>query len=415
MSKKYFSLIILNILFTNVNFLFSQDYPYESFKYDFINYEKSKIIYPGDSSSFETLYKKIDSLIIFGKGKVNIIHIGGSHIQAGIYSGQTRERLQTFFPGLNGGRGLIFPYKMSKSNNPNNYNITWTGKWTTSRNVEFKKNSDLGLLGICANTIDSTATLKIILGNKYVKYDFNKIRIFNKIGQQYYTIDIENYIGNKTIITDSINGITEINLDNYIDTLYLRLKKTNILQNQYSFFGISLENDDPGIVYNDAGINGASFPSFQRCNLFTSQLSEIKPDLVIISLGTNDTYTKNFDREFYKRNYIDMILKIREAAPNAAILMTVPNDDYFRRKYPNKNVEISEQVIMEVAKQYDCGVWDFYQIMGGFNSSSIWYKNNLMVYDRIHFTKEGYIIKGNLLFEAILKSYDNHIEKSKEL
>jgi lysophospholipase L1-like esterase len=139
-------------------------------------------------------------------------------------------------------------------------------------------------------------------------------------------------------------------------------------------------------------------------------MKQIEPDLVIISLGTNDTYTKNFVPSYYKQNYINFIAEIKKANPDAAILLTVPNDDYYRRRYPNRNIQEAEDVILELAKEYGYGVWNFYQIMGGFNSSSLWYKDFLMAYDRIHFTTKGYLIKGDLLFFAILKSYDNHID-----
>jgi hypothetical protein len=41
--------------------------------------------------------------------------------------------------------------------------------------------------------------------------------------------------------------------------------------------------------------------------------------------------------------------------------------------------------------------------MGGYGSSQKWYKAKLMQRDRIHFTNEGYKIKGDLLYEAFLK------------
>ncbi|NJO91502.1 MAG: hypothetical protein HC831_22980 [Chloroflexia bacterium] len=68
-------------------------------------------------------------------------------------------------------------------------------------------------------------------------------------------------------------------------------------------------------------------------------------------------------------------------------------------------------MIYEVAREKDCGVYDFYEVMGGFNSSSIWYKENLMVRDRIHFNREGYLLKGDLFFNAFIKAYDNHLKQ----
>ncbi len=405
------------LLLLSINFVIAlgqNDYPYKKYSYNYIRYDKNKIDFYNDSSAYERLFNKFDSLILRGKGKVNIIHIGGSHIQAGVYSGRVRERLQTFFPGLNGGRGIVFPYRMSRTNNPNNYNITWKGKWGTCRNVQLRSVCDLGLLGISAQTLDPSSSLKVVLGKNYYKYDFNRIKIFNEIGPNYYKVGLDKFNGNYTVKEYPEKRFTEIILDEHIDTLFIKLNKTDTLQNKYVLYGISLENEDPGIVYNDVGINGASIPSFLRCNLFEQQMSVLEPDLVIISLGTNDTYTKKFDPNYYKRNYKSLNKIIKKASPETAILMTVPNDSYYRRRYPNKNTAEAEKVIIETAKESGCGVWNFYQIMGGFNSSHLWHKDLLMAYDRIHFTNSGYIIKGDLLFNAILKAYDNHIEKCKE-
>jgi len=118
MSRLKFWLIPIIVLFLSAS-LFAQDYyPYADRNYGFIRYEKNIISFPGDSGDFENLYNKLDKVIKTGEGKINIVHIGGSHIQAGYYSGVVRKKMQTFFPGLNGGRGLIFPYQMAKTNNP---------------------------------------------------------------------------------------------------------------------------------------------------------------------------------------------------------------------------------------------------------------------------------------------------------
>ncbi len=410
-----FLLISFLIFFLSASSSFSQDIPFSEYDFPYIRYDVNRIDFPGDSAEFETLFSKFDNLILKGEGKVNIVHFGGSHIQAGIYSGQTRKRLQNMYPGLTGGRGLVFPYRMSRSNAPNNYNITWTGKWETCTNVQFRRSCSLGLLGVAAVTTTTDASIRIVGGKNYGHYETDKIRIFHDFGEQYFKIIPDSLsISDYKLTEFPERGFTLIETNQVIDTVYLRLLNTDSLQTEFTLYGIALDNHDSGIVYHDAGINGASLPSFLKCNLLETQLAEIQPDLIIISLGTNDTYTKKFDTEFYRNNYLEFISRIRKAQPETAILMTVPNDAYYRRRYPNKNVALAQTVIYEVAKQQNCGVWDFYEIMGGLNSSSLWHKDALMAYDRIHFSASGYLIKGDLLYEAIQKAYDNHIDKKYE-
>ena len=410
------SLFLISFLLYSILYFFeanAQDYPYTSHNYNFIRYDKNKIDFPGDSSQFENLFYKLDKVIKTGEGKINIIHIGGSHIQAGIYSGVVRKKMQTFFPGLNGGRGMIFPYKMSKTNNPKNYKITWTGEWETCRNIE-KKGCDLGLLGISATCKEKNAQIEIKLAENYVRYDFNSIKIFNKIGDTFYKIFPENIDCEFTVKEFPEEGYTQIITEEYIKELKFKLIQTDSIQKEFELYGISLENDNPGVVYSDVGINGASIPSFLSCNLLEQHTQVLNPDLVILSLGTNDTYTTNFNPDYYKRNYKKLIQKIRRAAPEAAILITVPNDSYYRKRHPNSNTALAEKAVIQLADELSCGVWNFYQVMGAYNSSYLWFKEKLMHTDLIHFSKKGYIIKGDLMFEALLKAYDNHIEDNNE-
>ncbi len=391
----------------------NSDIPYQKYPYQYINYERNIIQFPGDSTDFEHLWTKFDNLIRKGEGKINVVHFGGSHIQAGIYSGQTRKQLQNFYPGLNGGRGLIFPFVMGRSRGPKNYSFHVTGDWKTCVNVG-RNACHPGLLGIQGYTSDVSATIKSKFSKEYQDYDFNRIKVFHELSETSFKLSFPDSLGAYTTIQYPDEDYTEVFFDRHLSELVIKFEQETPEQSHFVLYGISFENDDPGIVYHDAGINGASLPSFIKCSRLENQMRALQPDLVIISLGTNDTYTKKFDPEYYRANYEQFTNIIKKAAPNTAVLMTVPNDCYFKRRYPNKNTIEAERVILETAKKMNCGVWDFYEIMGGLNSSYLWHKDGLMVYDRIHFTGTGYLIKGNLFFWALLKSYDAHIEKQNQ-
>ncbi len=404
----FFSFLL--IFCENVISWSQSDYPLEINYYEFINYSKNKFFFPGDSSKFERFFFKMDTIIQRGTGKLTIVHIGGSHIQADIYSGRTRERLQTFYPGMNGGRGSVFPYKISKTNTPRSYSADYTGEWSSCRNVEYLKNCNRGLTGITAITRDSSATIFVKLRNdSLVDYYFSQVRIFHSMDSGSF-MPVLDSVKVVDVERNTELGYSIFFLDKEYTSFKLKFLKKNLSEEKFELYGISLENEDPGIIYHSMGINGASFPSFLRCNLLQNHLKALNPDLIILSLGTNDAYTTKFKPEFYKANYEKMISKIREVAPQAAILNTVANDSYLFRRYPNKNTELAAKVIYEVAHEKNCGVYDFYEVMGGFNSSSVWYKENLMVKDRIHFNRKGYLLKGDLFFNAFIKAYDNHLK-----
>lgn len=388
----------------------SLEFPYEIPAYDFIHYDSNRIQFPGDSSSYLHFLAKFSRLIGEGLGQLSVVHIGGSHLQADIYSDRIRTRFQTFQPGNNGGRGFIFPYSVARTNNPTNYMVGYTGRWSACKNTQEKKKCPLGLSGISVTTTDSVASISITFpATNTVFYDFNRVRIFYLADSLSFDCNLHCPSG-ATCIKRTTPGCFTYVLDSYSDSLIISLEKTSNIQQNFTLLGISLETDDPGIIYHTAGVNGAKIPSFLRCSLLPDHLAGLSADLVLLSLGTNDAYTRYFNAESYRQNYDTLIRRIWTALPEAAILLTVPNDSYLYRRYTNPNTEKVREVILELGKRHECGVWDFYGIMGGLNSILVWQRFGLAKRDRIHFTRKGYTLKGDLFFNAFLKSYDDYID-----
>lgn len=399
------------VISTGIVFGQVSGYPYDIEKYPFIRYNANRIEFYKDSSSFERFFTKLDSIHFYGQGQLNIVHLGGSHLQADIYSHQLRQRLQTFMPGNNGGRGMVFPYRIAKTNNPGNYRVKYQGNWDYSKNTKRLLEGPLGLMGIKVRTYDTLSSIHLSPNaGSQVEYDFNKVRIYHTFGERSYSpaIDAEKEI--TRITRNEELGYTEFVLEDHSDTLNIFIEQTDSIQSSFELYGIQLMTDDPGIIYHAVGVNGASLPSFNHCELFANHMKAVNPDLVVISIGTNDGNTRHFNPEVYRNNYDTLIHLIRMAAPEAALLLTVPNDSYLFRRYINKNTAEIENEIIRLAKDYGGGVWDFYKIMGGLNSIYVWYKEGLARLDKIHFTRKGYKLKGDLLFNAFLKAYDNHLD-----
>ncbi len=390
------------------------DFPYVIPQYDFVNYGINRLHFPADSAYMKGFYEKMDKLIFEGVGKINIIHIGGSHVQADIVSGRLRERLATFFPGNKGSRGMIFPFKVAGTNNPGNYFVTYTGKWTTCKNVTYKANCELGLTGMSITTYDTTSSISISLKREnYPAYDFNRIRLFHRADSNQFKVklgwlDSTQY----TVQYNYTKGITDIYLKTYLSDLQIQFIKTGSHQWFYTLYGIQLENDDAGMTYHAIGVNGAGTYSYLKCSLFEQHMAELKPDLVILGVGINDAAGSSFDAGTFELNYEKIIEKIHKASPHAAIIFITNNDSYRkyrRRYYVNYNATAVRERMYNLATKHNLAVWDFFNIMGGLGSMATWQKNSLAASDRIHFSTAGYKLMGDLLFNAILKSYENHI------
>jgi hypothetical protein len=87
-------------------------------KYPFLKLEDNRLEFKGDSAAFMRFYQKLDTLIFTGKGQVNIVHFGGSHVQAGTLSDRMRQNWLQLSPGLKHSRGFFFPYRLAHTNNP---------------------------------------------------------------------------------------------------------------------------------------------------------------------------------------------------------------------------------------------------------------------------------------------------------
>ncbi|MBL6963815.1 MAG: hypothetical protein ISR55_08325 [Bacteroidetes bacterium] len=407
--KILFLSITLGILFPEA---YPQAYPYEIDYYPFINYQSNKFDFRGNArETFDNFFLKLDNLVLKGDQKINILHIGDSHIQADYFPGEMRKRMQTFIKDGIGSRGFLFPFKAAKTNGPPDIQVITNTEWIRCRNITKGYNCDLGIAGIQIQTHDSISNLTIEPAEgDFLDYTFNTIRIFHNLQTVYYEIGLLNYDGavSKTYHYDQ--GYTEIKIKENLHRVELQFIRADTLKMPFVFYGISFENDDPGIVYSSVGVNGAETRSFNKCNLLQTQLKALDPDWLIISLGANDAYMRNFKPLLFYAHYDTLISRIREIMPHTALLLTIPGDSYRNRRYPNYNTEKLRDVVLQIAKKYDAAIWDFYRIMGGQNTVNLWYSNGLANRDKLHLTKDGYKLQGDLLFNAFLGSYDVHIQ-----
>jgi len=371
------------------------------------------IQFPGKSSAqFDRLFTSFNNLILHGEGTINIIHIGDSHIQADFFSGEVRKRLMNDIATGCGARGLLFPYRMARTNNPVDYFVKFTGTWESCRNVEYNKDCSLGVMGIMVKTKDSLS--EIIFHFRDPATDFKFIRIYHNEDAQNFSFEFPGLEGSYSIQLTPASGFTDIFFNEFMkDSLRIRIIRKDTLKSFFNLYGVDFENKDAGITYSAAGVNGAEVISFLRCDLLTKQFAQASPGLVIVSLGTNDAYPVKFDKDQFKENYKALIRNLRKDDPGLPVLLTIPGDSFRKRRYVNRNLPVLRDVIFEIARETDCAVWDFYTIMGGAKSIQQWYKRGLVAKDKLHFDKAGYIIQGDLLSDALIDAYSAFIDRVK--
>lgn len=377
-------------------------------KYKYINFALNRFEFPNrESKNFERFYQKFDSLTNYEGKDIFVYHIGGSHIQADMYTNQFRKYVQEFGPGLKGSRGWVFPYTICETNGPSNYKFKALGEWKGVFNTLTKDTSELGMMGIAAVTSDSISTMTVFSTKVDQRYFSNKVRVYHNTSIKTYVVELEDAKNLKSSRVDEMGGYTEFLLRLPSDTISVRFVKILNEPNELRFYGMELLIDEPGFVYNTIGVNGAGFTKYERCQLFEKHLQQSKPDMFIISIGTNEANVDEFKPEDFEKKYSAMVEKVKAINPECAFLFTVPNDA-FMKKHVNANVPVLRESIYKLAKKYDAGVWDWFSVMGGFGSSQQWYKDEMMDKLRIHFSRAGYLIQGDLFYEAFLKYLDEY-------
>jgi len=372
----------------------------------FINCEMNKILIPQDDSNLNLLIQKFQSLKTNNDESIQIVHIGDSHLQAGFLTEKIKQKLfQQFSNDTIAAPGFIFPYTIAETNNPYFFKVDYSGNWLYCKNIDHEKTCKLGLSGITIQTKDLNASICIKMRNERykipTKYYFNRIKILHNTSNK-FTININNRI------TENKGGYSIVDLPQLTDSICIKINQEQ--ESKFDLYGIILENTNTQINYHTIGVNGATAQSYLKCDYFSDHLNLIKPDLVILSLGTNEAYDDNFSRIEHEYIFKDLIYQIRDVSPKSAIIVISANDHLKNRQYSNDNVIFVNQNIIKSSQDLNLAFWDFYSIMGGKHSINEWYKKGLTSKDKLHFKRLGYEIQGDFFTNALINLIDSRTE-----
>ncbi|NTW33658.1 MAG: LysM peptidoglycan-binding domain-containing protein [Bacteroidetes bacterium] len=239
--------------------------------------------------------------------------------------------------------------------------------------------------------------------------NFNVLKLYCKRSPESFNIKVK-ASGLSTPLYIDCNALNdklyiEINLPAASDTLELFVNKTDTIQKAFEFYGLLIEtSEDKGVLYNSVGINGASLKSILKENLLLYQVTELKPDLVILDLGLNDFYKTAFNSREIEMNLCNIIDVIQSASPDAGIILCAGQDVYYRY-WDEANCKLYSSLVREIASRKGCAFYDYYNVSGGQYSMLKWYYSKLAQYDKVHLTSAGYFLRGELFLNALLNSY----------
>ena len=183
-------------------------------------------------------------------------------------------------------------------------------------------------------------------------------------------------------------------------------------------WGAILHNNSSGVVLHSIGNNGACYQHYNRLDSFATRTQLFAPDLIIISLGTNEAFGSCRDTEAIKHEIDALVTSLRQCNPEAAILLTTPMECDRRQRIrtgrrcrrrtvfaTNANCLTVRNIIMQYGAENNIAIWDLYTVAGGKGSAAKWVANSLLAKrDHVHCSAEGYRLQGKLLAQAIIQS-----------
>lgn len=376
--------------------------------YGFIKQDENVIL---QSGSLDQLFEKLLKQRVEGGKKISIVHLGDSHILGNFLTQEVRQRLQREFGDA--GRGLIFPYKLAQSNGPKDYLVETNCRWTGANcQRDLSQETQFGVSGFRLETNNLRGELTFRLRDTATSETqlFTKVTVFQRKSPLAFDLEVRDDVSKQTaqlFIEDDFSR--SYYFDRPVGQVTIAAKKVADQQKLLIIDGLSLENELSGIIYHSIGVNGAKFMDYARAKFFARQVSNLEPDLVIFSFGTNEGQG-NTPPEYMRQTMDALIGQIKERCPSAMILLTTPADSYLRGKGFNPYLPEISAVIREYAEKNQYALWDLHQFSGGENSAASWKSNGLMSSDSVHYSKAGYAVQGKLLYQSLIKAYNSFVE-----
>jgi lysophospholipase L1-like esterase len=182
-----------------------------------------------------------------------------------------------------------------------------------------------------------------------------------------------------------------------------------------SFYGVVVERDGPGVVYDSLGLVGARanrLLNFDEAHI-KRQLEQRGTNLIVLGFGGNEASDERTEEEFYE-DYLMVLGRMRQGREDLSCLVFAPLDQARRtrgriRTLPTIPLIVAAQ--RRAAFDSGCAFYDTWQAMGGEDAMRRWYKAHprLAMGDFRHATPAGYEIIGNMFYKALLAGFADYL------
>lgn len=339
--------------------------------------------------------------------KVHVVQIGDSHTAGEVIPGTVRSRLQARFG--RGGRGYLAPGIPYEGYAPRQVAVTASGwSWAPrpARIGGYAGVERTGLFGGPART-PAGGVLKLALDPEA---ETSRIGLCGREGA--WTVQAD---AGEPVPAQVLGARCRlVAVDPGARTLTLTSTAAD-----GGLDGIWLEGPGPGLILTNVGHVGGTLADFAARDEATvrGELEPFGPDLIILAFGTNEGFDDGLDLLAYGASLKDQIWRMRNLAPDAAILILGAPDALRRgevatcagapERGPPPNLARVRDLQRQVAAETGVAFWDWQGRMGGECSAErlATARQPLMRGDRVHFTSAGGEWIGGLLADDLIGAY----------
>lgn len=352
-------------------------------------------------------------------GKVRVVVYGASHTAADIYTTYLRAYLQRRFG--DGGLGFYPLARPSKFSRPFAATIESSRGWKVehAQKSEARDDGYFGLLGASASSSKKRDVTKLAWNTSpdkdakvpaRTRYELFFLR---QPGGGKLKLTLEG--DKKPIVVDTKGkqtGPAYHAFERPGGPLPLEVRPGG--DGEVRLFGVTVENDERGVVVDALGIGGTRASNHLKWDEHTwaDNFKRRAPDLFILAYGTNESVDEDQPISSYKASLREVLARFRRAAPHASCMLVGPGD--FPLKQPDGTFTRRPRVAdiiasqREAAREAGCAFWNTQEFMGGEGSMVYWAsaQPTMAMSDHLHLNRRGYTRMGMAIADALMFDFD---------
>lgn len=340
-----------------------------------------------------------------------VVHYGDSLLTGDLVTQTVRRLMQKKFGDA--GHGFVLAGRPAPWYRRNNLTTHYSKGWDVNRITRpTAKDGRYGMGGVTFHTAKIGQWIKAKPNGKTLGSAVSKFQVFYLAQPRggKFSMKVDGHgVEVDTRSDDDGTRLAEIVVPDGPHTFRIR----TLGRGQVRLFGMVLERDGPGVVYDSLGLDGARAKLLKRIKPehWHRQLRLRKPDLLVLHYGTNESQWVNLSARKYRADLAQTVGHLRAALPGVSCLLVGPMDRAQRgaggRLVTRPVIKRILDVQRRVAYDQGCAFWNTFRAMGGEGSMAKWYKARpqLAQGDLTHPTRKGADRIGAMLFAALMDGY----------